>query len=138
VAGRPGRLDARRRLGHERRLLRAGGDGGVNDCPSREQIDACGGFLRRQLEIVDPLVGAPLGFVALEALGRLARVERGPMSALAGKAQKWEGRYSCRCFTQAHVSRTRVARSNYRSTTCSRFERSSTDRSRSVWKVVAH
>jgi len=48
--------------------------------------------LRRQLEIVDPLVVAPLGLVALEALGRLAPVERGPMSALAGKAQKWEGR----------------------------------------------
>ncbi|MGH2922324.1 MAG: uracil-DNA glycosylase, partial [Gaiellaceae bacterium] len=68
------------------------GEGGVNDRPSREEIDACGGFLRRQLEIVDPLVVAPLGLVALEALGRLAPVERGPMSALASKAQKWEGR----------------------------------------------
>jgi hypothetical protein len=29
-----------------------------------------------------------------EALGRLASVERGRMSALAGKAQKWEGHYA--------------------------------------------
>jgi uracil-DNA glycosylase family 4 len=111
------------------------GKGGVNDRPSREEIDACGGFLRRQLEIVDPLVVAPLGLVALEALGRLAPVERGPMRALAGKARSGRGAYSCRSFTPAHVLRTRVARSNYRSTTCWRFERSSITTSSSVWTV---
>jgi uracil-DNA glycosylase len=96
VAARPDRLDAGRRLGHERGPLLAEGGGRVNDRPSREEIDACGGFLRRQLEIVDPLVVARLGLVALEALSRLAPVERGPMSALAGRRRS---AYSCRCFT---------------------------------------
>jgi uracil-DNA glycosylase family 4 len=69
------------------------GEGGVNTRPRREEVEACTGFLRRQLEIVDPLVIAPLGLVALEALGRLAPVRRGSMGALAGKVQEWEGRF---------------------------------------------
>ena len=43
-------------------------------------------------QIAYPLVVAPLGLGSRAALGWLAPVERGPMSALAGKAQKWQGR----------------------------------------------
>jgi uracil-DNA glycosylase family 4 len=69
------------------------GKGGANSRPRRAEIEACSGFLRRQLELVDPLVVAPLGLVALHALGRLASVRRGPLEALAGRQQEWEGRW---------------------------------------------
>jgi uracil-DNA glycosylase family 4 len=65
---------------------------GINDRPRRDEIDTCGSFLIRQLEIVDPVVIAPLGLVAVEALSRLAPLERRPMSAIFGRPQGWVGR----------------------------------------------
>jgi DNA polymerase len=42
--------------------------GGANDKPARIEIRNCSGFLRRQIELIDPPVVATLGAVALDAL----------------------------------------------------------------------
>jgi len=41
---------------------------GANDRPTRKEIRNCSGFLRRQIELIDPPVIATLGAVALDAL----------------------------------------------------------------------
>lgn len=68
------------------------GEGGVNGSPSRDEIRACSSFLRRQLEIVDPLVVAPVGLVALRALAQIAPVREGRMGKLVARPQEWDGR----------------------------------------------
>ena len=67
-------------------------DGRRNRPPSRAELAACADHLRRQIEVIDPLVVAPLGGVALAALGRVAP------HALAlrtdvGRPVRWHGRW---------------------------------------------
>ncbi|MDX2030526.1 MAG: uracil-DNA glycosylase [Blastocatellia bacterium] len=45
---------------------------GANDRPTRGEIRNCSGFLRRQIELIDPPIIATLGAVALDALNRIA------------------------------------------------------------------
>jgi len=65
-------------------------DRGRNARPSRDELKNCSGFLARQLARVDPAVVAPLGAVALAALGRLH--PHGRTLADAGRPHPWHGR----------------------------------------------
>ena len=64
---------------------------GRNRAPSRAELAACQGFLARQLAIVDPPIVAPLGAVALAALGRLAPHGLTLREAV-GRPYPWQGR----------------------------------------------
>jgi DNA polymerase len=66
-------------------------DGRRNRPPSRAELAACAEHLAHQLAIVDPLVVAPLGAVALAALDRL--VPHGLTLGQAGQGFQWYGRW---------------------------------------------
>jgi uracil-DNA glycosylase family 4 len=44
---------------------------GRNRRPHRAEMEQCGAFLKRQIEVVDPAIVVALGVVALQALGRI-------------------------------------------------------------------
>ena len=64
---------------------------GANRSPTQSEIANCSVFLRRQLDIIDPIVVVTLGRVALEALGR---IEYHPLTLRehAGRPHEWNGR----------------------------------------------
>ncbi len=67
-------------------------DGQRNRPPSRAETAACADHLRDQIEVVDPLVVAPLGTVALAALDRLVS-HCLTLRANAGCPVTWQGRW---------------------------------------------
>jgi uracil-DNA glycosylase len=64
---------------------------GANDTPNRTEIHNCSGFLRRQIELIDPPIIATLGRVALEAL-RSIQSHQYQLCEHAGKILRWSGR----------------------------------------------
>ncbi len=67
-------------------------DGRRNRAPSRAELEACAGLLRRQIEVVNAPVVAPLGAVALAALDRLAPHGLSLRDAV-GRPVPWRGRW---------------------------------------------
>lgn len=67
-------------------------DGRRNRPPDGAELSACAEHLRRQLEVIDPLVVAPLGAVALRALGAIAPHGLALRDA-AGRPTAWHGRW---------------------------------------------
>ena len=66
-------------------------DSGANRKPSRVEIANCSDFLRRQIEIINPLVIVTLGAVSLDALRRIEYHELFLKEA-AGHIYEWQGR----------------------------------------------
>ena len=64
---------------------------GANDRPNRLEIRNCSGFLRRQIELIDPPVIATLGAVALDAL-RSIEQHNYLLRDVAAKILTWNGR----------------------------------------------
>lgn len=64
---------------------------GANDRPTRTEIRNCSGFLRRQIELIDPPVIATLGAVALDAL-RLIEDHDFTLRDHAARILEWNGR----------------------------------------------
>ena len=64
---------------------------GANDKPSRSEIRNCSGFLRRQIELIDPPVIATLGAVALDAL-KFIEAHDYQLRDAAAKLVRWNGR----------------------------------------------
>jgi DNA polymerase len=64
---------------------------GANDKPTRGEIRNCSGFLRRQIELINPPVIATLGAVALDAL-RLIEPHDLQLREHAAKIARWNGR----------------------------------------------
>lgn len=64
---------------------------GANDKPSRAEIRNCSGFLRRQIELINPRVVATLGAVALDAL-KLIEPHGFQLREDAAKILRWNGR----------------------------------------------
>ena len=64
---------------------------GANRKPSPSEIVNCSGFLRRAIELIDPLVIVTLGSVALDALRRIHYHEF-TLKEAAGQIQEWNGR----------------------------------------------
>lgn len=64
---------------------------GANDKPSRVEIRNCSGFLRRQIELINPPVVATLGAVALDAL-KLIEPHEHQLREVAAKILRWNGR----------------------------------------------
>ena len=64
---------------------------GANDRPNRTEIRNCSGFLRRQIEMINPPVIATLGAVALDAL-RLIEAHDLQLREHAAKIAQWNGR----------------------------------------------
>jgi DNA polymerase len=64
---------------------------GANDKPSRAEIRSCSGFLRRQIELINPPVVATLGAVALDAL-KLIEPHEYQLREDAAKILRWNGR----------------------------------------------
>jgi DNA polymerase len=64
---------------------------GANDRPNRLEIRNCSGFLRRQIELIDPPVIATLGAVALDAL-RSVELHKYQLAEVAAKILTWNGR----------------------------------------------
>jgi uracil-DNA glycosylase family 4 len=64
---------------------------GANDRPNRQEIRNCSGFLRRQIELIDPPVIATLGAVALDALRSIESHEY-QLRDVAAKILTWNGR----------------------------------------------
>ncbi len=64
---------------------------GANDRPSRTEIRNCSGFLRRQIELINPAVIATLGAVALDAL-RIIEPHDFQLREDAAKILRWNGR----------------------------------------------
>lgn len=67
-------------------------DGRRNRPPSRPELDACAGFLRRQIELLTAPVIAPLGAVALSALNRLSPHGL-TLATAAAHPIPWHGRW---------------------------------------------
>lgn len=67
------------------------GPTGANRKPSLLELGNCSGFLRRQIELVNPRVIVTLGAVALEALRRIEYHELSLKDAV-GTLQEWNGR----------------------------------------------
>jgi uracil-DNA glycosylase family 4 len=63
-----------------------------NRPPSRDELAACADHLGRQIAVVDPLVVAPLGAVALAALDRL-EPHALALGEAAGRPSPWYGRW---------------------------------------------
>lgn len=63
---------------------------GANDKPARSEIKNCSGFLRRQLELLDPPVIATLGAVALAALS-LIEPHDYSLREHAARLVRWRG-----------------------------------------------
>ena len=64
---------------------------GANRRPTRAEVENCSGFLRRQLELINPRVVVTLGAVALEAL-RAVEYHRLTLKESAGRVCEWGGR----------------------------------------------
>src|SRR5262247_665317 len=64
---------------------------GANDRPNRLEIRNCSGFLRRQIELIDPPVIATLGAVALDAL-RSVDPHNYLLRDVAAQILTWNGR----------------------------------------------
>jgi DNA polymerase len=64
---------------------------GANDKPSRSEIRNCSGFLRRQIELINPPVIATLGAVALDAL-KMIEAHDYLLRDAAAKILRWNGR----------------------------------------------
>ena len=64
---------------------------GANRKPSRAEVENCSGFLRRQLEVVDPSVVVTLGAVSLAAL-RAVEYHRLTLKENVGQVHAWHGR----------------------------------------------
>lgn len=64
---------------------------GANDRPTRTEIRNCSGFLRRQIELIDPPVIATLGAVALDAL-RLIEDHDFTLRDHAARVLRWNRR----------------------------------------------
>ncbi len=64
---------------------------GRNAPPNVTEIHHCLDYLRRTLEIVDPVIVVTLGAVALRALGEIV-LHRLLLNADAGRPSKWNGR----------------------------------------------
>jgi DNA polymerase len=65
--------------------------GGANDKPSRAEIRNCSGFLRRQIELINPPVIATLGAVALDAL-KSTESHNYQLREHAARILRWNGR----------------------------------------------
>ena len=63
---------------------------GVNRKPTSTEVANCSGFLKRTIELVDPLVIVTLGSVALEALKRIQYHDFILKEAI-GKIHRWNG-----------------------------------------------
>jgi uracil-DNA glycosylase len=66
-------------------------ESGANRKPTMKEIGNCSGFLRRQLEVINPRVVVTLGAVSLDALRRIEYHELSLKEA-AGKIYVWCGR----------------------------------------------
>jgi uracil-DNA glycosylase family 4 len=64
---------------------------GANRAPSGTEVSNCSGYLRRQLEIIDPRVVVTLGRVSLAALKSIEYHEL-TLRDTAGKIFEWNGR----------------------------------------------
>lgn len=65
---------------------------GANRKPTNAEVVNCSGFLRRQIEILDPKVVVTLGTVSLAAL-RLVEYHELSLKESAGKIHEWNGRF---------------------------------------------
>lgn len=65
---------------------------GRNRRPKASEIERCGGFLRRQIEVIDPAIVVALGGVALQALGRIEPHDA-TLRGGVGQAVEWLGRW---------------------------------------------
>lgn len=63
----------------------------ANRKPTRKEIQNCLGFLRRQIELIDPRIVATVGGVALEAL-KAVEYHEFMLKTHAGLPQNWNGR----------------------------------------------
>ena len=66
-------------------------ESGANRKPTRAEITNCSGFLRRQIEVLNPKVVATLGSVALEAL-KAVEYHQLSLRENAGKVFEWNVR----------------------------------------------
>lgn len=66
-------------------------DSGNNDTPSRRELMHCSGWLRRTIELIDPIIVVALGRVALEALKLLSDHNR-ELHSSAGHIFPWNNR----------------------------------------------
>jgi DNA polymerase len=66
-------------------------ESGANRTPSRVEMANCSGFLRRQIEIINPRVVVTMGRVSLEAVRRIEYHQLNLREA-AGKVFEWDGR----------------------------------------------
>jgi uracil-DNA glycosylase family 4 len=64
---------------------------GANRTPTKEEINNCSSFLKRQLEIINPYLVVTLGRVALDAL-RSVQYHPLTLSAHAGRIHEWNAR----------------------------------------------
>src|SRR5205823_8478799 len=65
---------------------------GNNDKPSASEIGNCSGFLRRTIDLVNPILLVALGSVALEALKKI-QPHSCTVKQFCGKAVPWYQRY---------------------------------------------
>src|SRR6266550_6485730 len=66
-------------------------DSGANRKPGKTELTNCSDFLRRTIEIIDPVVVVTLGSVALDAL-KLIQPHDLNLKESAAKVQSWDGR----------------------------------------------
>ena len=66
-------------------------ESGANRRPTAREISNCSEFLRRQIELIDPLVVVTLGGVALAALSAVEAHEL-TLREAAGRVARWNGR----------------------------------------------
>jgi DNA polymerase len=66
-------------------------ESGANRRPTRSEVANCSEFLRRQIEIVEPLVVVTLGAVSLAALASV-EYHRLSLKANVGQIHEWRGR----------------------------------------------
>jgi DNA polymerase len=66
-------------------------DSGANRKPSKSELTNCSGFLRRTIELVDPVVIVTLGSVALDAL-RAIEPHSLTLKESAATIHSWDGR----------------------------------------------
>lgn len=67
-------------------------ESGANRKPSKKEISNCSGFLRRQLELLNPRLVVTLGSVALEAL-KTIEFHQLTLKNDAGKILNWNGKF---------------------------------------------
>lgn len=65
---------------------------GANRKPKRAEIRNCSGFLRAQMDLIQPKIVVTLGSVALEALKFICK-HNFVLSVHVGKVLRWNGRY---------------------------------------------